>query len=153
VLARLAEGDTTVSDLAAPFAMTLPALTKHLTLLENADLIARTKAGRTVTCRLQAAGLKAAAEWMEFYERFWPEQFDALAVFLDDKSSVTGRYRIAILDQQLAYQDYLVGNGTPCRHGNCRSRPWQPRWPRSTDEVRVRPRAEPMLRRNTNFSR
>jgi DNA-binding transcriptional ArsR family regulator len=88
VLARLAEGETTVSDLAAPFAMTLPALTKHLTLLENAYLIARKKAGRTVTCRLQPAGLKAAAEWMEFYEQFWPEQFDALAVFLDDKSAV-----------------------------------------------------------------
>ena len=88
VLARLAEGETTVSDLAAPFSMTLPALTKHLTLLENADLIARKKAGRVVTCRLQASGLKAAAEWMEFYERFWPEQFDALAVFLDDKSAV-----------------------------------------------------------------
>ena len=87
VLARLAEGETTVSDLAAPFAMTLPALTKHLALLENAELIARKKAGRVVTCRLQAAGLKAAADWMEFYERFWPEQFDALAVFLDDKSA------------------------------------------------------------------
>jgi DNA-binding transcriptional ArsR family regulator len=88
VLARLAGGETTVSDLAAPFAMTLPALTKHLTLLENADLIARKKTGRVVTCRLQAAGLKAAADWMEFYERFWPEQFDALAVFLDEKSAV-----------------------------------------------------------------
>jgi DNA-binding transcriptional ArsR family regulator len=88
VLARLAEGETTVSDLAAPFAMTLPALTKHLTLLENADLIARKKAGRTVTCRLQAAGLKAAADWIGFYERFWLEQFDALAVFLDDKSAM-----------------------------------------------------------------
>jgi DNA-binding transcriptional ArsR family regulator len=87
VLARLAEGETTVSDLAAPFAMSLPALTKHLALLENAELIVRTKAGRTVTCRLQPAGLKAAAEWMEFYERFWPEALDALAVFLNDEST------------------------------------------------------------------
>jgi DNA-binding transcriptional ArsR family regulator len=88
VLARLAEGEMTVSDLAAPFAMTLPALTKHLTLLENADLIARKKVGRTVTCRLQPAGLKPAADWMAFYERFWPEQLDALAAFLDKTSAV-----------------------------------------------------------------
>jgi DNA-binding transcriptional ArsR family regulator len=88
VMARLAEGETTVSELAAPFAMTLPALTKHLTLLENADLVVRVKVGRTVTCRLQAAGLKPAADWIAFYQRFWPEQLDALAAFLDKTSVV-----------------------------------------------------------------
>src|ERR1700736_922719 len=82
VLARLAQGDASVSELAVPFSMTLPALTKHLVLLENADLIVRRKTGRTVMCRLNASALGPASEWMAFYERFWPRQLDALASYL-----------------------------------------------------------------------
>jgi DNA-binding transcriptional ArsR family regulator len=82
VLARLAAGETTVTDLAAPFSMTLAALTKHLTLLERANLIVRAKTGRTVQCRLTAAPLKDAADWVATYERFWPAQLDALDAYL-----------------------------------------------------------------------
>ena len=89
VLARLAQGAAAVSELAAPFSMTLPALTKHLVLLENADLIVREKTGRTVMCRLNAAALQPASEWMAFYERFWPAQFDALASYLERDQTTT----------------------------------------------------------------
>jgi DNA-binding transcriptional ArsR family regulator len=85
VLARLAEGDAAVSELAAPLAMTLAAATKHLVLLENASLIAREKVGRTVTCRLTAKPLEEAASWMTTYAKFWDEQFAALAAHLARK--------------------------------------------------------------------
>ena len=82
VLARLSAGEAAVTELAAPFAMTLVAVTKHLDLLENAGLIEREKVGRTVTCRLNAAPLKDAANWVATYEHFWDQQFDALAAYL-----------------------------------------------------------------------
>jgi DNA-binding transcriptional ArsR family regulator len=82
VLARLADGDVAVSELAAPLAMTLPGVTKHLVLLENASLIVREKVGRTVTCRLTAKPLEEAASWMTTYAKFWDEQFSALAAHL-----------------------------------------------------------------------
>jgi DNA-binding transcriptional ArsR family regulator len=88
VLARLAAGETTVTDLAAPFSMTLAALTKHLTLLERARLIVREKTGRTVQCRLTATPLKDAADWVATYERFWPAQLDALDAYLTKQSIV-----------------------------------------------------------------
>jgi DNA-binding transcriptional ArsR family regulator len=89
VLARLAAGETTVTDLAAPFSMTLAALTKHLTLLERANLIVRKKTGRTVHCRLTAAPLKDAADWVTTYERFWPAQLDALDAYLTKQTIAT----------------------------------------------------------------
>jgi DNA-binding transcriptional ArsR family regulator len=82
VLARLAEGEAAVSELAAPLAMTLPAVTKHLALLENASLIVREKVGRTVTCRLRAKPLEEAVSWMSTYAKFWDQQFAALAAHL-----------------------------------------------------------------------
>jgi DNA-binding transcriptional ArsR family regulator len=82
VLARLSMGDVAVTELAKPFAISLVAVTKHLDLLENAGLIVREKAGRTVTCRLNAAPLSDAANWMSTYERFWCGQFDALVAYL-----------------------------------------------------------------------
>ena len=84
VLARLAAGETTVTDLAAPFSMTLAALTKHLTLLERANLIVREKTGRTVQCRLTASPLKDAADWLEHYRHFWEESLDRLDVYLGE---------------------------------------------------------------------
>jgi DNA-binding transcriptional ArsR family regulator len=82
ILARLAQGEASVSDLAAPYDMSLPAVLKHLRVLERAKLIARRKQGRVNRCRLVAAPMKDAAEWIERYRRFWEEQFDALAQFL-----------------------------------------------------------------------
>ena len=84
ILARLAEGEMSVTALAAPFAMTLPAVLKHLRALEGAGLVVRAKTGRTVHCRLNAAPLKDAADWMARYRQFWQSQFDALADYLKE---------------------------------------------------------------------
>ena len=84
IMARLIEGDATVTELASPFDMSLPAVSKHLTVLEDAGLIAREREGRTRRCRVRAEPLRAAAEWIEVYRRFWEEQLDALAAFLDE---------------------------------------------------------------------
>jgi DNA-binding transcriptional ArsR family regulator len=82
ILARLAQGEASVSDLAAPYDISLPAVSKHLRVLERAKLVARRKEGRVNRCRLVAEPMKDAADWIERYRQFWEEQFDALARFL-----------------------------------------------------------------------
>jgi len=82
VLAALAEGERPVTELAAAHAMSLPGFLKHLRVLEDAGLIAREKEGRVVSCALSAGPMKAAAEWMAHYEKFWHERLDALARYL-----------------------------------------------------------------------
>jgi len=77
-------GSVTVSELAKPFAMSLPAVMKHLDVLSDAGLIERTKTGRTVTCRLTAAPLQQAMDWLGRYQRFWSTQLDRLAAFVED---------------------------------------------------------------------
>src|SRR2546423_13999434 len=84
ILARLALGETSVSELADPFAMSLPAVSKHLKVLERAGLIARGRAAQWRPCRLEAAPLKHAAEWIEPYRRFWEESFDRLDDYLSE---------------------------------------------------------------------
>src|ERR1041385_2368014 len=76
ILARLAGGEATVGELAEPFEMSLPAVSKHLKVLERAGLIARGREAQWRPCRLDAAPLKNAAEWIEQYRRFWEESFD-----------------------------------------------------------------------------
>ncbi|MBW6401098.1 metalloregulator ArsR/SmtB family transcription factor [Roseomonas sp. HJA6] len=86
LLARLAESDgLTVSELARPLPMSLPAVMKHLDVLEGAGLVARQKTGRTVTCRLVAAPLEDAMTWLQRYARFWEESLDRLAAALERK--------------------------------------------------------------------
>jgi DNA-binding transcriptional ArsR family regulator len=82
VLNTLAGGSSAVSDLAAPHGMSLPGFLKHLRVLEDAGLIERNKAGRVVSCELDAAPLKAASTWMSRYEKFWTERLDSLARYL-----------------------------------------------------------------------
>jgi len=82
VLESLGQGSLGVSELAQPHGMSLPGFMKHLRVLEDAGLIARTKEGRVVSCELSAAPMKAAAAWMSRYERFWTEKLDALARYL-----------------------------------------------------------------------
>jgi DNA-binding transcriptional ArsR family regulator len=82
ILARLAQGEASVSDLAAPYDISLPGVSKHLRVLERARLIARRKDGRTNRCRLVAELMKDAAKWIECYRQCWEQQFDALARFL-----------------------------------------------------------------------
>jgi DNA-binding transcriptional ArsR family regulator len=87
VLARLSEApELSVTALAAPFAMSLPAVLKHLEVLEVAGLIRRRKSGRTVSCRLNAAPLQEAQRWLRHYERFWAGRLDALARYLADEA-------------------------------------------------------------------
>ncbi|OQW56767.1 MAG: transcriptional regulator [Proteobacteria bacterium SG_bin9] len=87
LLMRL-EGQETVSvsDLAKPFAMSLPAVMKHLDVLAGAGLVTRSKNGRTVTCRLNAAPMKDANEWLERYARFWTQRLDRLEQFLETQT-------------------------------------------------------------------
>jgi DNA-binding transcriptional ArsR family regulator len=82
ILARLAWGEASVTELAEPFKMSMPAITKHLNVLERAGLLVRQRDGRVRRCRLVAAPLKDAAEWIARYQRFWEEQFAALADYL-----------------------------------------------------------------------
>src|ERR1700736_6198793 len=82
ILARLAKGETSVTDLAEPFEMSLPAISKHLKVLERAGLIARGREAQWRPCRLEAAPLKDAAKWIEHYQRFWEQSFDRLENYL-----------------------------------------------------------------------
>src|SRR5580698_7945176 len=82
ILARLALGETSVTELAEPFEMSLPAVSKHLRVLENAGLIKRGREAQWRPCKLEAAPLRQAADWLEFYRRFWEESFDRLEEYL-----------------------------------------------------------------------
>jgi DNA-binding transcriptional ArsR family regulator len=79
ILARLAAGEATVNEVAAPFAISLPAISRHLKVLEHAALIERERDGQHRRCRLRAAALGAAADWLGFYRNFWNESLDRLA--------------------------------------------------------------------------
>jgi DNA-binding transcriptional ArsR family regulator len=82
ILARLASGEASVTELGRPFQMSLPAISKHLKVLENAGLSARGRDAQWRPCRLAAGPLKDAAEWLEEYRRFWEESFDRLDDYL-----------------------------------------------------------------------
>jgi DNA-binding transcriptional ArsR family regulator len=87
LLARLSEfNDLSVSELAEPFAMSLPAVMKHLDVLSEAGLITRSKTGRTVACRLSAGPMGEAMEWLTRYQRFWSESLDRLAAFVEEET-------------------------------------------------------------------
>ena len=79
ILARLTQGETSVSELAAPFAISLPAVSKHLKVLEHAGLISRGRAAQWRPCRLLPEPLKEATGWLETYRTFWDQSFDRLA--------------------------------------------------------------------------
>src|SRR6476620_1395446 len=79
ILARLASGETSVTELARPFNMSMPAISKHLKVLEKAQLITRSREAQSRPCRLEAQPLKEAAEWIEHYRKFWEESLDRLA--------------------------------------------------------------------------
>jgi DNA-binding transcriptional ArsR family regulator len=92
ILARLERGDgASVSELAAPFAIKLPAVMKHLDVLDDAGLITRTKAGRTVTVRLAAEPMRDAMDWLRRYERFWSASLDRLAAYAERTEAAARR--------------------------------------------------------------
>jgi DNA-binding transcriptional ArsR family regulator len=82
ILARLASGEASVNELAQPFAMSLPAVSKHLKVLERAGLISRGREAQWRPCRLEAGPLKEIADWVENYRRFWDGSFDRLGDYL-----------------------------------------------------------------------
>jgi DNA-binding transcriptional ArsR family regulator len=82
ILARLASGEVTVNELAQPFAMSQPAVSKHLKVLERAGLIARGRDAQRRPCRLHPEALKTVADWLAHYEHFWTESFDRLDEYL-----------------------------------------------------------------------
>jgi DNA-binding transcriptional ArsR family regulator len=85
ILARLAQGEATVGDLAAPFAISLPAISRHLRVLESASLIVRERPGPHRVCRLRPEALMAASEWLDAYRAFWTGAFDRLETHLKQK--------------------------------------------------------------------
>jgi len=96
ILARLASGEVSVTEIAAPFEMSLPAVSKHLKVLERAGLVARGRDAQWRPCRLSAGPLRDVADWVERYRRFWTESFDRLDEYLGEvqkKEKKDGRKR------------------------------------------------------------
>lgn len=92
ILARLALGEASVSDLAEPFEISLPAVSRHLKVLEHAGLIARTREAQWRPCQLRPGPLKEVSEWMETYRRFWDESFDRMGAYIAElKDKESGR--------------------------------------------------------------
>ncbi len=82
ILAQLAQGDATVTEIAAPYDMSLAAISRHIHVLADAGLMSRTREGKSIRCRLEAAPLRQAAGWLFGYQRFWDQKLDALGDFL-----------------------------------------------------------------------
>ena len=87
ILSRLAQGSTTVGELGKPFRISAPAVSKHLKILETAELIERRVVGRTHLCSLAPKGLETAENWLNFHGRFWESQLDELGRFLNRKQT------------------------------------------------------------------
>jgi DNA-binding transcriptional ArsR family regulator len=82
ILARLAEGELTVNELAEPFDISLPAVSRHLKVLETAGLISRGRDAQWRPCKLELQALKDVDEWFEFYRRFWDQRFDKMGAYI-----------------------------------------------------------------------
>jgi DNA-binding transcriptional ArsR family regulator len=93
ILARLTSGEASVTELASPFAMSMPAISKHLKVLERAGLIVRGREAQWRPCRLQAAPLQDVAGWVEHYRRFWDESFDRLDDYLRELKAQGSKHR------------------------------------------------------------
>ena len=87
ILARLSQGEATVSELAAPHDMSLAAVSRHVHVLADAGLMSRVREGKTIRCRLEAAPLREATGWLVGYQRFWEQKLDALGVFLEGQDT------------------------------------------------------------------
>ena len=85
IVAQLAEGESSLSDLAEPFDMSLTAVSKHVRVLNEAGLVSVSKRGRTRYCRLEAEPMKDASDWLDDYRKFWVDRFGALARYLSEE--------------------------------------------------------------------
>jgi len=92
ILARLTSGEASVTELAQPFAMSLPAISKHLKVLARAGLIARGREAQWRPCQLDAGPLKDAADWLQHYRRFWEQSFDRLEAYLREQKTNRRRH-------------------------------------------------------------
>jgi DNA-binding transcriptional ArsR family regulator len=93
MLERLARGEASAGELAKPFKVSLPAISRHLRVLEHAGLLARRKTGRVHRCRLNPSPMQDAAQWIARYQKFWEHQFDALAKFLEEKQEESSAWQ------------------------------------------------------------
>jgi DNA-binding transcriptional ArsR family regulator len=84
IITKLAEGETSIIELASPFDMSLPAVSKHIRVLEKAGLLTRRKQGRVQYCQLNVGPMQDATNWLAFYQKFWDAKLDSLANFLED---------------------------------------------------------------------
>jgi DNA-binding transcriptional ArsR family regulator len=91
ILGRLTQGEATVGELAAPFEISRPAISKHLRVLEGAGLVQRARDGRVSRCELDAEPLREAAMWVERYRRFWEGQLHSLALYLEEDRARSGK--------------------------------------------------------------
>jgi DNA-binding transcriptional ArsR family regulator len=91
ILERLAQGDATVTELARPFAVSLPAISKQLRVLERAGLLTREKQGRVRRCHLEAGPMREAVQWLERYRCYWERRLDSLAGYLDQLTNEENR--------------------------------------------------------------
>jgi DNA-binding transcriptional ArsR family regulator len=102
ILAKLSSGEASVTELAAPFEMSLPAVSKHLKVLERAGLIARSRQAQYRPCQLEAGPLKGVARWIEHYRRFWTQSFGRLDDYLHElKAKENKRGRKQRTQQQI----------------------------------------------------
>jgi len=114
LVARLGDRESlSVSELAQPFSMSLPAIMKHLDVLSDAGLIAREKTGRTVACRLTARPMEQAMDWLNRYQRFWSDNLDRLAAFVEENDPWPANPPQPVLTRAQA---------SPSRAGSARSR-------------------------------
>ncbi|WP_424951818.1 ArsR/SmtB family transcription factor [Deinococcus sp.] len=90
ILGRLMSGEASVTELARPFAMTLPAVTKHLKVLERAGLISRSRDAQWRPCKLEAGPLREVADWTESYRQFWEDRFGRLDAYLQELQAQQG---------------------------------------------------------------
>jgi DNA-binding transcriptional ArsR family regulator len=113
LLARLVQQDgISVSELAQPISMSLPAIMKHLDVLSDAGLIARAKTGRTVACRLTAKPMEQAMDWLNRYQRFWSDNLDRLAAFVEEEQWLSNRPQQTAISQ--------AGQASPSNAGSTR---------------------------------
>ena len=84
ILARLTEGEATVNELAKPFEISLPAVSRHLKVLERAGLISRSREAQWRPCKLEAHNLRAVDDWLSFYRHFWDESFERMAAYINE---------------------------------------------------------------------
>lgn len=90
ILARLAQGEATVNELAKPFDISLPAVSRHLKVLETAGLISRGREAQWRPCKLEVKSLKAVDDWLSVYRRFWDDSFDKMAAYIDELKEGNG---------------------------------------------------------------